>query len=124
MAVLGVPRETVPGETRVALTPDAVDRLTASGYEVVIERGAGDMAYFPDAEYEAKGARVVSREEALGADLVATVQPPEDELGKLRAGAAVIGFLQPLDRPALASALMIFMSPRGTAGPQLSGRAT
>lgn len=105
MAVLGVPRETVPGETRVALTPDTVDRLISVGYDVVVERGAGEAAYFPDAEYEAKGARIGSREEALGADLVATVQPPEDELGTLRAGAVVVGFLQPLDRPALAAAL-------------------
>ena len=105
MAVIGIPRETAPGESRVALTPDMVGRLAKVGFELIVERGAGDTAYFPDAEYEAEGARVVSRDEALGADLVATVTPPEDELDKLRSGAVVIGFLQPLDRPELAAAL-------------------
>lgn len=105
MAVIGVPRETGPGENRVAITPDMADRLRKAGYDVAVERGAGEHAYFPDAEYEAQGARLVGRDEALGADLVATVAPPEDELGKLRAGAVVIGFLQPLDRPDLAAAL-------------------
>ena len=105
MALLGVPRETGPGETRVAITPDAVPRLTKAGHEVVVERGAGEAAYCPDADYEAQGARVGSRADALGADVVATVQPPEDELDALRSGAAVVGFLQPLDRPELAQAL-------------------
>jgi NAD(P) transhydrogenase subunit alpha len=105
MAVIGIPRETAPGESRVALTPDMVGRLAKSGYELIVERGAGESAYFSDADYEAEGARVVSRDEVLGADLVATVTPPEDELDKLRSGAVVIGFMQPLDRPELAAAL-------------------
>ena len=105
MAILGVPRETSVGETRVALTPDTVDKLASAGYDVIVERGAGEAAYFPDAEYEEKGARLVSRDEALGADLVATVTPPEDEIDKMRSGSALVGFLQPLDRPALSSAL-------------------
>ncbi len=105
MAVIGIPRETGPGEDRVAVTPDMADRLKKAGYDVIVERGAGEQAYFPDAEYEAHGARLVGRDEALGADLVATVAPPEDELGKLRSGTVVIGFLQPLDRPNLAAAL-------------------
>ena len=105
MAVIGIPRETAPGESRVALTPDMVGRLAKTGYELIVERGAGESAYFPDTDYEAEGARVVSRDEALGADLVATVTPPEDELDKLRSGAVVIGFMQPLDRPELAAAL-------------------
>ncbi len=102
---IGVPNETAPGEHRVAVTPDVADRLAKVGYEVAVERGAGARAYFPDADYEAVGARLVGRDEALGADLVATVQPPADELEKLRAGAALVGFLQPLDRPALSAGL-------------------
>ncbi len=106
MAVtIGVPRETAPGEHRVALTPDVADRLAKIGYTVVVERGAGASAYFPDADYEAAGVRLAGRDEALGADLVATVQPPEEELGKLRSGATLVGFLQPLDRPGLSASL-------------------
>jgi NAD(P) transhydrogenase subunit alpha len=105
MAVIGIPRETAPGERRVALTPDMVARLAKSGYELIVERGAGESAYFPDSEYEAQGARLVERADALGADLVATVTPPDGELDALRSGAVVVGFMQPLDRPALAAAL-------------------
>ncbi len=106
MAVtIGVPAETAPGEHRVALTPDVADRLAKIGYAVAVERGAGERAYYPDAEYEAVGVRLVSRAEALGADLVATVQPPEDEIDALRSGATLVGFLQPLDRPALSARL-------------------
>jgi len=105
MAVIGIPRETAPGESRVALTPDMVGRLAKSGYDFVVERGAGASAYLPDADYEAAGATMGDRDKALGADLVATVMPPEDEFDKLRSGAVVIGFMQPLDRPELAAAL-------------------
>ena len=106
MAVtIGVPRETQPGEHRVALSPEMAARLGKEGYEVVVERGAGGRAYFPDADYEAQGARLGSRDEALGADVVVTVTPPTDELQKLRSGAALVGFLQPLDRPEIAAAL-------------------
>ncbi len=106
MAVtIGVPRETAPGEHRVALTPDVADRLAKIGYEIIVERGAGASAYFPDADYEAVGARLAERSDALGADLVATITPPEDELGALQSGATLVGFLQPLDRPDLSASL-------------------
>ncbi|MEM1042784.1 MAG: Re/Si-specific NAD(P)(+) transhydrogenase subunit alpha [Bacteroidota bacterium] len=106
MAVtIGVPRETARGEHRVALTPDVAARLAKAGYTVAVERGAGARAHFQDADYETVGARTVGRDEALGADLVATVRPPEDDLGALRSGAVLIGFLQPLDRPERAARL-------------------
>ena len=106
MAVtIGVPRETRPGEHRVALSPEMAARLRKEGYEVLVERGAGESAFFPDAEFEVQGARLTGRDEALGADVVVTVTPPEDELQKLRSGAVLVGFLQPLDRPELAQAL-------------------
>ena len=106
MAVtIGVPRETAPGEYRVAVTPDAAERLAKVGYAVAVERGAGERAYLPDAEYEAAGAQLVDRADALGADLVATVQPPEDEIDALQSGATLVGFLQPLDRPGLSARL-------------------
>ena len=92
---VGVPRETAPGETRVA------QRLVRKGAAVVVERGAGEAASVLDAEYEAAGAAVVDRARALGADLVATVQGLDDDaLGGLRPGALVVGLLRPLDDPA------------------------
>jgi NAD(P) transhydrogenase subunit alpha len=103
---VGVPRETVPGETRVALTPDVAQRLVRKGAALLVERGAGDAASFPDAEYEAAGCAVVAREAALGADLVATVQGlDEAALGALKPGAIVVGLLRPLDDPAAAERL-------------------
>lgn len=109
MAVtIGVPRETKDGETRVALIPDVADRLqaTVEGLDVLVERGAGQGAYHDDAAYEAAGCRVVDREEAFGADIVAKVAPPsESEVDALGEGQVLIGFLDPLNRPETAQAL-------------------
>lgn len=109
MAVtIGVPRETKEGETRVALIPDVVDRLQTivDGLEVLVERGAGGSAYHDDADYEAVGGRVVDREKALGADIVAKVAPPdESEVDALDDGQVLIGFLDPLNQPKTAQAL-------------------
>ena len=100
---IGVPKETQAGERRVALVPDAAGRLTGDGLEVLAEAGAGEGAFHEDAAYEEVGARVVSREEAFGADVVLKVQPPSDEeIGLLREGQVLAGFMQPLDRPAIA----------------------
>ena len=100
---IGVPKETVPGERRVALVPDGVARLAKSGLEVVVERGAGESAGFPDEQYAASGAAVGDAAAALGADLVAKVQRPEDaEIGRLREGAALVSLLSPAaSRPTL-----------------------
>ena len=98
---VGVPKESRPGEARVALAPDAVRRLGRLGVGVAIESGAGEGAFLPDAAFQAVGARVVSRAEALGAPLVATVGGvAEAELGALAPDAVVVGFLRPLDAPA------------------------
>ena len=93
---VGVPTETAPGERRVALVPDIVSRLTGAGFTVVVERGAGEAAGFPDSEYEAAGASMV--EDVLGAaEAVVMVQKPSaEQIGKLRSGDVLIAFLQPL----------------------------
>lgn len=97
---LGVPKENAPGETRVAIVPDVARRLKDAGFEVVIERGAGESAYFFDESYEEVGARVASRNEALTADVVVKVQPPDQsDIALMREGAVYIGFLEPLDEP-------------------------
>ncbi len=93
--ILGIPKETAPGEQRVALVPDLVPKLTAAGLEVVVEPGAGAAAGYPDPAYREKGARLEPAALAT-ADVVLKVQPPaEAEVGSLKEGATLIGFLQP-----------------------------
>ena len=94
---VGVPRETVPGERRVALVPEAVGRLTKAGTEVVVESGAGLGSGQDDEAYRTAGATVADRNAAFGADLVVKVQKPlSDEIALLRDGAALVATIQPL----------------------------
>src|SRR5919204_6626476 len=95
---VGVPKETAPGERRVALVPDAVGRLTEAGFDVLVEGGAGKAASYPDADYERAGARLV--EDPFDAEGVVKVQKPsESEVEALAEGSVLIGFLQPLTDP-------------------------
>jgi NAD(P) transhydrogenase subunit alpha len=90
---LGIPKESVPGEHRVALVPETVARL-GEGVEVVVEAGAGGAAGFPDAAYVDAGARVG---DPWDADVVAKVAGPSaEEVRRLRRGQVLIAFLQPL----------------------------
>jgi NAD(P) transhydrogenase subunit alpha len=89
---VGVPKETAAGERRVALVPELVSKL--AGIEVVVEQGAGEAASFTDAAFTEAGASIG---DPWAADLVAKVRKPsDDEVGKLRDGQVLIGFLQPL----------------------------
>ena len=93
--VVGVPKETVPGERRVALFPDLVPGLMKAGVEVVVEPGAGAAAGFPDSSFQEKGARLEG-DVLARADILLKVQPPTlEEIGKLREGAILICLLQP-----------------------------
>jgi NAD(P) transhydrogenase subunit alpha len=94
---VGVVKETAAGERRVALTPDAVPRVTAAGVEVLVESGAGASAWFPDEDYAQAGATVVDADTVYSrADVLLCVnQPP-----RIRDGQAVIGLLAPLLNPA------------------------
>jgi NAD(P) transhydrogenase subunit alpha len=86
-------------ENRVAVTPDSATRLRAAGHEVLVERGAGERAWFLDDEYAAAGAHVLPRAELLErTDVVACLSPP-DELSRLRPGQVLVGLLQPLVDP-------------------------
>ena len=92
-----MPKETVAGERRVALVPEIVSKLADGGHELLVERGAGVAASFTDESYTEAGAKLVSRDEALGADVVVKVAPPSaEEAGTLRTDAVLIGFLAPL----------------------------
>jgi H+-translocating NAD(P) transhydrogenase subunit alpha len=97
-ARLAVPTETRTGETRVALTPDAAKRLVADGYEVVVQRGAGEGATFTDEAYVAAGATVAAGavEACEGAAAVLGVNAPDPAGAALvPAGAVHLSFLQP-----------------------------
>ena len=93
--LVGVPKETVPGERRVALVPEHIAGLTKAGVEVCLEPGAGAAAGFPDSYYVEKGARV-EPDVLAKADILLKVQPPTaEEIGKMREGSLLISFLQP-----------------------------
>jgi NAD(P) transhydrogenase subunit alpha len=101
---IGVPKETAPGERRVALVPDVVRRLVAAGLEVVVEPDAGAAALIPDGLFVSAGARIA--EEAWGCDVVLKVSPPTlEEIGRLNPGATLIGFLAPKTATELPGAL-------------------
>lgn len=94
---VGVPREIREGERRVALVPKVIGKLAGRGATVVVEAGAGAGALIPDDEYTAAGAEIG---DPWSADVVAVVNPPTDEqIGRLRSGQVLIGFLAPLTRP-------------------------
>src|SRR5690242_13252778 len=88
---VGVARETAPGERRVALVPETVGKLSAAGFEIVVEPGAGVAASFPDDTYASAGASLGSPWEA---DALVAVRRPDPSL--LREGQLLIGFLDPL----------------------------
>jgi NAD(P) transhydrogenase subunit alpha len=93
-------------ETRVAATPVTVRQLAELGYDVVVEKGAGESASFPDDAYAAAGAMIVGADEAWGSEVVLRINPPtEEEIGRLADGSTLIGMLSPALRPELVEAL-------------------
>ena len=95
---VGVVRETLPGERRVALVPDTVSKLIAAKLEVAVQAGAGSEAFYTDDAYQKAGATLVpDARTVLGqADALLKVQPPSlDEVAALKSGAILIAFLQP-----------------------------
>jgi NAD(P) transhydrogenase subunit alpha len=105
---IAVPRETAPGETRVALTPQAITALIADGVQVVVQSGAGDASFIGDEAFREAGATIVPDAAALygDADVVVRVgRPSDEETGMLRKGAIVIGTLGTLSNPEVARRL-------------------
>lgn len=97
--IIGVPKETLPGETRVALIPSFLPGLAKDKHEVLIEHNAGAASSHPDEEYIKAGGRIVDTAKALytDAEIVLKVQPPTfEEAGQLRDASSYIGFLAPL----------------------------
>ena len=102
-----VVKETAPGERRVALVPDAVAKLRPAGIDVLVERGAGQDAWFTDSAYAEAGASIVGAAELFAAaDVVLTVTKPSTAMvNMLGKGQAIIGMLAPLTDPELAATL-------------------
>ena len=105
---LAVPKETEPGEERVAVVPETVKRLVKKGIEVSVESGAGEGARFPDEEYKEAGATIEHSVESLlaGSDVVVKIhRPTPAEIAKIREGAALVSPLYPLLYPDLVTTI-------------------
>ncbi len=104
---LGVPKERKIKENRVALTPDVVKQLVAKGYEVQVEKGAGESAFFLDDAYTAAGAVLVDRVDTIfsGSDVIMGVNPPDAaNIAKMKKGAILVSFMYALSNVELVNA--------------------
>jgi NAD(P) transhydrogenase subunit alpha len=100
--LIGVPTETTTGETRVAVTPETAKKLKAQGHTIRVQAGAGVAASVTDEAYVAAGAEITDAAGALGCDLVLKVRTPNDhEAAQMKAGAALVGMLNPFDATGL-----------------------
>ncbi len=111
---IGIPKEVVAGEKRVAATPDSIEKLTKLGFSFVVESGAGDLSDFADSTYRAVGAEVVDDPKSVWAkaDIIMKVNPPMhhpvagcDESTWLGAGKTLISFIWPAQHPDLMKTL-------------------
>jgi NAD(P) transhydrogenase subunit alpha len=104
--IIGVPRESRPGERLVAASPASVAQLVKLGYDVVVEAGAGARASFPDEAYAEAGATVGTAANVWAADVVTCVStPPDKYLSKLRKGSVLVSMLAPQSSPELVERL-------------------
>ena len=98
---VGIPKESCPGETRVAVIPAGLAALKKAGLDIAVEHGAGDAAGFPDAAYAQQGAVMLDRGEILAhADILLTVRATPAP-GPLQRGQVIIGFADPLGAPTM-----------------------
>lgn len=103
---IGIPKESLAGETRVACTPTTVTQLQKLGFEVVVESGAGLAAGLVDAAYEAAGASIAKAAEVWKSPLIYKVNAPSaTELRRLKAGQTLVSFLWPAQNPELVEKL-------------------
>ena len=96
---VGVPKETFPGEKRVALSPDGIKKITDAVAEVLVEKGAGQSAFLFDEMYEKNGRKIAANAAAVyqESDIILKIgKPDESEVALLREGQTLIALLQPL----------------------------
>ncbi len=99
---IGIPKESLSGETRVAASPETVKKLAGQGHTLVVASGAGLAANFTDQAFQDAGAQIADQSAALGCEMVLKVRIPNDaELAQMAEGATLIGMLNPFDRVGL-----------------------
>jgi NAD(P) transhydrogenase subunit alpha len=104
---IGVPKETLEGERRVALIPEAVKKYVAAGLSVLVETGAGEGSFIADSVYADAGATIVPHAPFGQAGLIIKVQrPSDDEIDAMKPGATLIAFLSPMTSPELVNRLL------------------
>ncbi|MFV9669551.1 Re/Si-specific NAD(P)(+) transhydrogenase subunit alpha [Pantoea sp. Ep11b] len=100
--LIGIPKERLPNESRVAATPKTVEQLIRLGFSVTLEHDAGKRASFDDESYLAAGATLSDREQVWQSDIVLKVNAPDDEeIALTRAGSTLVSFIWPAQNPAL-----------------------
>ena len=103
---IGIPKESIAGETRVAATPNTVRQLKKLGFDVWVESGAGEAASFTDEAYTAAGADIDKGNNIWNSDLIYKLNPPDDaEISKLKDGTTMVSFIYPSQRPELVEKL-------------------
>jgi len=105
---IGVPKESFAGEKRVATVPDVVEKLIKLGFSVLVQKGAGALANFDDAAYEAAGAKIAATAKKLwdGSDIVFKVRAPTlEEVAQIKEGTTLISFIWPAQNPELMQAM-------------------
>ena len=100
--LIGVPAETAPGETRVAVTAETAKKLVTQGHTVRVQSGAGTIASVTDAAYEAAGAQITDAAGAFGCEIVLKVRAPDErEISLMKPAAVLVGMLNPFDAAGL-----------------------
>ena len=103
---VGIPKEIAQGEARVAATPEIAKKLVSGGLQVMLERGAGEAAHFPDADYEAAGVELTDAAGALSCAIVAKVRKPTlDEVAQMQDGAVYVGNIETCGEDSVLSAM-------------------
>ncbi|MDX7988017.1 Re/Si-specific NAD(P)(+) transhydrogenase subunit alpha [Xenorhabdus sp. 12] len=103
---IGVPKERLLNEARVAATPSTVEQLRKLGFTVSVEAGAGKLASFDDAAYQKAGAEIAEHHQVWQSDIIFKVNAPEDnEIALMKAGATLVSFIWPAQNPELLAKL-------------------
>jgi len=104
---IGVPKETAPGERRVAATPEVVKRLVGKGLQVTLEAGAGVSASYPDADYAAAGAQLGERPDAFAVDILLKVRRPgAEDVAAMQPGGVYLGLIESCGEDPILSAML------------------
>ncbi|MEO7164187.1 MAG: NAD(P)(+) transhydrogenase (Re/Si-specific) subunit alpha, partial [Bdellovibrionia bacterium] len=97
--IIGLPKEKRTDETRVALSPDNVKKLSKKGFRVLVERSAGILAGFPDADYTSEGAELVDAKTAFSAEIILKVNRPSDEeISMMKRGTLLVCYVEPFNK--------------------------